>query len=568
MVQPSIISILIFLTAMLLAWPLGKYMAGVYKGERSWLSFLEPVENFIYKICGINPLIEMNWKQYLVSLLSINFIWLLWAVLILLLQGHLFLNPAHNPSMEWSLAINSAISFLTSTNVQHYSGETGATYFSQLAVFTFLQFLSAATSLAAGIALVRGLMHKSRESLGNFYRDFVRSLTRILLPLSIVAAILFLFSGMPMTFAGPHTVHTLQNDTVQVATGPVAAMIPIKELGSNGGGFFSANDAHPFENPNFFSFIIHSLIVLLLPMAFIFCIGYFLDEKKFSRMILIVMTIGLLLVTIPIIMEEVKGSPAISEMGAQNISGNMEGKEVRFGSYYSAYYSGINMAIPAGTITGMHDSYMPLSGIYMLVGMHIDAFFGGLGSGWINMFFYLIVATFIASLMIGRSPEIFGKKIETREMQLVIGVSVSQILVPLLFTAIACFIYLHYPGGNDTLNWLSNKGPHGFTTMLYEYVSCFAGNGSEFSELGNNTVFWNLTTSIVMLLGRFIPIIVAIMIGGFFLHKKYIPPSLGSLPTDSYTFGGFLLMTIIVLNALSLFSVYILGPISEHFMFR
>jgi len=245
----------------------------------------------------------------------------------------------------------------------------------------------------------------------------------------------------------------------------------------------------------------------------------------------------------------------------------LEGKEVRFGSFYSAYYSGINMAIPAGTITAMHDSYMPLSAVYMLIGMHIDAFFGGLGSGWINMFFYLIVATFIASLMIGRSPEIFGKKIEFKEMQLVVGVSVSQIFVPLLFAAIACFVYMQYPGGNDSLNWLSNKGPHGFTTMLYEYVSCFAGNGSEFSGLGNNSIFWNLTTALVMLLGRFIPIIIAIMIGGFLLHKKYIPPTFGSLRTDSYTFGGFLLMTIIVLNALSFFSAYILGPISEHFMF-
>jgi len=565
--QPSITGIFIFLTAALLAWPLGKYMAGVYKGEQYWLSHLERVENFFYKICRIDPATEMNWKQYLVSLLAINFIWLLFGVVILLFQGHLFLNPAHNPSMEWSLAINSAISFLTSTNVQHYSGETGATYLSQLAVFTFLQFLSAATSLAAGIALVRGLMHKSRECLGNFYRDFVRSLTRILLPLSIVAATLFLFSGMPMTFTGPQTVHTLQNDTIQVATGPVAAMIPIKELGSNGGGFFGANDAHPFENPDFFSFIIHCIIVLLIPIAFVVCIGYYINEKRFGRMIFIVMAIGLLLVTIPIIMQEVKGSPAISAMGVPNTSGNMEGKEVRFGSFYSAYYSGINMAIPAGTITGMHDSYMPLSGVYMLVGMHIDAFFGGLGSGWINMFFYLIVATFIASLMVGRSPEFFGKKIDSREMQLVVAVSVSQMFIPLLFTAIACVVYLHYPGGNGTLNWLSNKGPHGFTTMLYEYVSCFAGNGSEFSGLGNNTIFWNLTTAIVMLLGRYIPIVVAIMIGGFLLHKKYIPPTSGSLRTDSYTFGGFLLMTILVLNALSLFSVYILGPISEHFMF-
>ena len=506
----------------------------------------------------------MNWKQYLSAIFIVNATWFVWAMLLLLFQGKLFLNPAHNPSMEWSLALNSAISFITSTNLQHYAGESGATYLSQMAVFLFLQFVSAATSLAAGIAVVRGLSAGTGSDLGNFYKDFVRSLTRVLLPLSMIVAILFAFNGMPMTFRGPDKIRSISGDSVQVATGPVAAMIPIKELGSNGGGFFAANDAHPFENPNFFTFVIHVLIVLLLPMAFVFCIGEYLRSKRFGRMLFAVMTIGFLLVTIPIIVQEMRGNPALSAMGVENGAGNMEGKEVRFGSFYSAFYSGVNMVVPAGTLVAAHDSYMPLGSISMLVGMHIDAFFGGLGTGWINMFLYLIIAVFIATLMIGRTPEFFGRKIELREIQLASLVSVAQMLVPALFTAVACFVYVHYPGGNASLQWLSNKGYHGFTTFLYEYVSSMAGNGSEFSGLGNNTVFWNLSTAVVMLCGRFLPIAGALVIAGRLRQKKPVPVSSGSLAVDSVTFAAFLFIVIILLNALSFLPAFMLGPLAEH----
>src|ERR1700748_1043313 len=352
---------LIFLLAVSLAWPLGLYMSRVYKRERSCLDFLQPVETWIYRICKIDTRAEMNWKQYLSALFVINAVWLIWAFVLLLLQGHLWLNPAHNPSMSVSLALNSAVSFLTSTNLQHYAGETGATYLTQLAVFIFLPFVSAAPSLCAGILIVRSL--RKTSSPGNFYQDFTRSITRILLPLSIIAGTLFAFHGVPATFKGPDTIRTLQGDTVQVATGPAAAMLPIKELGSNGGGFFGANDAHPFENPNFFTFILHCIIILLLPMAFVCCIGHYLDDRAFSRTIFGVMTIGLLLVSLPIIREETKGNPMITAMGIDNRAGNMEGKETRIGSAFSAFYSGINSCVPAGTVTGMHDSYMPLSGL-------------------------------------------------------------------------------------------------------------------------------------------------------------------------------------------------------------
>jgi len=556
-------ALLIFVIAVLLAWAIATVMKKTYNNEGNFMDFLLPLEQLIYKLCQIDPLKEMTWKKYLVSLLVIQVFWFILGFLILLFQGHLFLNPAHIGDMEWTLALNSAISFLTSTNLQHYSGENGATYLSQIIVFTFLQLVSAATSLCAGVAVVRGLSSKSFVTLGNFYADFVRSCTRILLPLCIIVAAIFLFNGMPMTFNGPKDVITMQGDTAHVALGPVALMIPIKELGSNGGGFYGANCAHPFENPNYFTFIIHLLIVLLLPVAFIFFIGKYLGKAKFSRMLFFVMFAGFLITLVPILYCEVGGNPHLASMGISLHMGNMEGKEVRFGSFSSAFYSAVNMVIPAGTITGMHDSYMPLSAIGMLTGMQVDAFFGGLGTGWINMFIYLIIAVFIASQMIGRTPDLMGRKISIREMQVAIVVSVLSFAIPLILTAVASFVIKNYPGGNDSLGWISNKGPHGFTTMLYEYISSMAGNGSEFSGLGNNTPYWNLTTCIPMLAGRFVPIVGAFMIIGAYRTKIYTEPSEGVLKTDSLTFGIFLFSLIMILSVLSMFIVFILGPISE-----
>ena len=553
------------LIAVLLAWPVACLMKRVYNGEENFLDFLRPVERFIFKICRIDPDIPMDWKQYLFSLMLIQVLWLVFGFVILLIQGHLFLNPAHIPGMEWTLALNSAISFVTSTNLQHYSGETGATYLSQLIVFMFLQFVSAATSLCAGVAIVRGLSAKSITGPGNFYHDFVLSGTRILLPLCLLVAVIFMLYGMPMTFYGPNQVVTLQGDTAQVALGPVAAMIPIKELGSNGGGFYGANCAHPFENPNFITFIVHVIILMLLPVAFVFFIGLYLDQKKFSRMLFTVMLAGFILTLIPIVYSECAGNNHIANMGIAQPVGNMEGKEVRYGGFYSGFYSAINMVIPAGTVTGVHDSYMPLSAVGMLIGMQVDAFFGGPGTGWINMFIYLIIAVFIATLMIGRTPELLGRKISLTEVQVAVTISILSFAVPIILTAIACFIYLHYPGGNDVLGWLSNKGAHGFTTMYYEYVSSMAGNGSEFSGLGSNTPFWNLTTCIPMLLGRFMPIIGAFIIIGSYRTKQYVEPSIGTLRSDSSTFGLFLFSIILILTVLSMFIILMLGPLSEYF---
>ncbi|MBC8111473.1 MAG: potassium-transporting ATPase subunit A [Verrucomicrobia bacterium] len=557
--------LLIFVLSIFLAWVVGKYLSGVFKGKKTFLDFLQPIENFIFKIANINPTAEMNWKQYIPAVLIINGVWLLYAFVLLLVQGNLPLNPSGNPSMEWTLALNSAISFLTSTNLQHYSGETGATYLSQIAVFTFLQFVSAGTSLAVGVAVVRGLVAGTGQNLGNFYQDFVKSCTRVLMPISLMVAVIFIFKGMPMTFEGSQELITLQGDTVQVARGPVAAMIPIKELGSNGGGYFGTNTAHPFENPDFFTFIIHNIIVFLLPVAFIFMIGFFLNRKKFAWMIFGVMTAGFILLAIPIMYQEVQGNPAIAKMGITQITGNMEGKEIRFGAWYSAFYCAENVVIPAGTLVSMHDSFMPLSGISMLLAMLIDGFYGGIGTGWLNMFIYIIIAVFVGTLMIGRTPEIFGRKVGIPEIQIAIGITVIQPVTYLTFTAIACAVYLNQ--GNEVLGWLSNPAAHGFTTMLYEYVSSYAGNGSGFEGLGDNTPFWNLTTAFVMLVGRFVPIFGALIIAGLLAEKQYIPPSLGTLKVDSISFNLFLLLVIAIVNALSMFSTLILGPVIDHFQF-
>ncbi len=565
MVTDTIAVSIIVIVCVLLSIPLGRYMARVYKGEKSVLDFVAPVEKYLYRFCKIDPEKDMGWKQYLLALLCINAVWLVWALVILLNQGKIFMNPAGNPSMDWALAFNSAISFLTSTNLQHYSGESGATYFSQLAVFMFLQFVSAATSLCAGIAVVRGLQNEG-AGLGNFYVDFIKSCTRLLLPLCIITALFFLVNGMPMTLSGPQKIVTLQGDTVSAATGPVAAFVPIKELGSNGGGFFGANDAHPFENPDFITFIIHIIIVFLLPLAFIFMIGFYLKKLKFANMLVLVMMAGFVMVTIPIITQEIKGNPAIAKMGIDVSSGNIEGKEVRFGSFYSAFYAGENVVVPAGTLAGMHDSFMPLSGAAMLVAMQVDAFFGGVGTGWINMFIFLIIAIFLATLMIGRTPELFNKKLGVEEMQLAVGITVLQIAVPYLFTALAAFVYVNHPGGNGSLGWLSNPGPHGFTTMLYEFISSAAGNGSGFEGLGDNTVFWNITTGITMFCGRFIPMAGAIIIAGKLKNKKAGHESVGSLKTDSVTFGTFLFFLIIVLSVLSALPAIMLGPLSDFYV--
>ncbi len=559
------VPLLILITAiLLLAAVFGKYMFAVYNESPTWLDFLKPAEASVYRISRVNSRQQMTWKQYALALIAINTLWWLMAFLLLLFQARLPLNPAGNPSMSWHLALNTSISFLTSTNLQHYSGESGATYFTQIVVFTFLQFVSAATSLAAGVAIVRGFSKKSGSYIGNFFNDLLLSITRVLLPLCILAAILLMFCGVPMNFNKPATITTLQGEHVTVANGPVAAMLPIKELGSNGGGFFGANDAHPFENPNILSFIIHIVMVLLLPAAFIFFVGFYLDEKKFSRMLVFIMLIGFIMLAIPIIQQEIKGNPAQQKLGISVLQGNMEGKEVRLGATLSSFYAGLNIVVPAGTTVSAHDSYMPLAGVYMLLGMQIDAFFGGVGSGWINMLIFLIIAIFIGSLMIGRTPELFGRKINMQQIQAAMIIYLFQPLVCLGLTGIAIAVYTKLNSAGNPLEWFGNNGPHNFTAVLYEFTSSYAGNGSNFGSLGNNTIFWNLTTAFAMLCGRFVPLLGGLYIAGLMRQQIYTPASVGTLKIDSLSFGVLLFFVIIVLQSLTMFSSFVLGPINEH----
>ncbi len=559
-----------FIATVLLAIPLGKYIAKVFAGERTMLDFLAPAERFFFRVSGIDATREMDWKENLLALLTINFVWFLYAMVILMIQGSLPLNPDHNPSMSPDLAFNTAISFLVNCNLQDYSGETGVSYFTQIGVLMFLQFVSAATGVAALAVVINAMKERTTDKLGNFYNYFVKTITRILLPLSVIVAVIFLLNGMPMTWEGKDTITTLQGDTVQVSRGPVAAFVPIKHLGTNGGGFFGVNSAHPLENPNYLTCIIELMAQSLLPMALVFALGYYLKRRKLAVMIFSVMTIGFLLLTIPTIMLEVKGNPMITHMGVDTYSGAMEGKEVRFGAAISAYWSILTTVISTGSVNAMHDSFMPLSGMNQMLGMMVNCFYGGKGVGILNFYIFIIIAVFISGLMVGRTPEFLGKKIEAREMKIAILIALLHPFLILVGTALSSYFAAHDTAmgwwfSGKASGWLSNGGYHGFSQMLYQYTSSSANNGSGFEGLSDNNPFWNITAGIVMILGRFLPIIGPVAIAGILAKKKYIPESAGTLQTDTATFGLMVFGVIFIIAALAFFPSLALGPIAEHF---
>ncbi|MBP6680339.1 MAG: potassium-transporting ATPase subunit KdpA [Saprospiraceae bacterium] len=553
--------VFMFGLTLLLAIPFGRYIAKVYHGEKSLLDFMAPVENLFYRISGINAQREMTWKESMVALLTINLVWFLFAMFILMAQGWLPLNPDSNPSMTADLAFNTAISFMVNCNLQHYSGETGVTYLSQLVGLMFLQFVSAATGLAAAAILFNALKERTTDKLGNFYNYFVKSLTRILLPLSVVVAIIFLFNGMPMTLEGKDTITSMQGDTVQVSTGPVAAFVPIKHIGTNGGGYFGTNSAHPFENPNYLTNIVQQVAQFIIPLAMVFALGFYLKKRKFSWMVFGVMTVGFLCLVIPNIVMEQQGNPQIAQMGVDMSSGAMEGKEVRFGAAASAYWSILTTVISTGSVNSFHDSFMPLSGMNQMLAMMVNGFYGGVGVGMLNFFVFVIIAVFISGLMVGRTPELFGKKVEAREVKIAVIVTLMSAILIKGGTAIAAYMFTADP----SLPWLNNPGFHGFSEMLYEFTSANANNGSGFEGLGDNNPFWNISTGIVLILGRFIPIIGPIAIAGILANKKYIPESAGTLRTDNVTFGIMIFAVIFILTALSYFPALALGPIAEFF---
>lgn len=553
--------IFMFGLTVLLAIPFGRYIANVYSGEKSLLDFMAPLENFFFRVSGINAQREMTWKESMVAMLTINLVWFLFTMFVLMAQGWLLLNPDGNPSMTPDLAFNTAISFMVNCNLQHYSGETGVTYLSQLVALMFLQFVSAATGMAAAAIFFNALKERTTDKLGNFYNYFMKSLTRILLPLSVVVAIIFLFNGMPMTFEGKDTITSIQGDTVQVSTGPVAAFVPIKHLGTNGGGYFGTNSAHPFENPNYLTNIVQQVAQLIIPMAMVFAFGFYLNRRKLSWMIFSVMTIGFLCLVIPNMVMEVHGNPEIAKMGVDMSSGAMEGKEVRFGTPASAYWSILTTVISTGSVNSFHDSYMPLSGMNEMLAMMVNGFYGGVGVGLLNFFIFIIIAVFISGLMVGRTPEFLGKKVEAREVKIAVIVTLLSAILIKGGTALAAY----WMTADPSLPWLNNPGFHGFSEMLYEFTSANANNGSGFEGLGDNNPFWNISTGIVLILGRFIPIIGPIAIAGLLAGKKYIPESAGTLKTDTPTFGVMIFAVIFIVTALSYFPALALGPIAEFF---
>ncbi len=555
--------IVMYVIMVLLAIPLGRYIAKVYEGQKTWLDpVLAPIDKLFFKASGIHPEREMNWKQHMLALLTINLVWALFSMFILMNMSWLPLNPDGNPSMTADLAFNTTISFVSNTNLQHYSGETGVSYLGQLTLMLF-QFVSAGTGMAACAAVFNAMKERTTDKLGNFYNYFVKSCTRILLPLSIIVAVILVFNGTPMTFKGKDQFISVQGDTVHVSRGPAAAMIAIKQLGTNGGGYYGANSAVPMENPNYFTNMVENICIVLIPIALVFALGHILKRKRLAWVIFGVMTVGFLIYAIPSIYLEMKGNPAIGHLGISQPLGSMEGKEVRFGPAASAYWGITTTVTSNGSVNSMHDSFTPLTGMFAMLGMMVNNFYGGVGVGFLNFYIYIIIAVFISGLMVGRTPEFLGKKIEAKEMKIATIVALLHTFLILSFTALASYLFAHNP--TAYAGWLNNPGNHGFSEMLYEFTSSSANNGSGFEGLGDGVPFWNIACGTVMLLSRFLPIIGPVAIAGILAKKKFIPESAGTLKTDTGTFGIMVFAVIAIVAALSFFPGLALGPIAEFF---
>lgn len=551
--------------AILMAYPLGKYIAKVYKGKKSCLDFMKPVERWMFRLSGINPEREMNWKQFLRALLTVNLFWFIWGMVLLTAQGILPLNPDGNAGQTVHQAFNTCISFLVNCNLQHYSGESGLTYFTQLSVIMLFQFITAATGMAAMAGIMKALAAKTTRTIGNFWKYLMLSCTRILLPLSLIVGFVLILQGVPMTFDGKMKVQTLEGTTQYVSQGPAAAIVSIKQLGTNGGGYFGTNSAHPLENPNYLTDIVECCSILLIPMAMVFAFGFYLERKKLGYSIFGVMLFAYIVGIVINVNQETGGNPRISQMGIDQLHGAMEGKEVRIGSAATALWSVATTVTSNGSVNGMHDSMMPLSGMVETLNMQINTWFGGVGVGWMNYFTFIIIAVFISGLMVSRTPEFLGKKVEAREMKIASIVALLHPFIILTGTALATWLFIHAPGfvaGEG--GWLNNHGYHGLSEMLYEFTSSAANNGSGFEGLGDNTWFWNISCGIVMILGRYLPIIGQVAIAGLLAKKKFTPESAGTLRTDTVTFGVMTFVVIFIVAALSFFPAQALSTIAEH----
>lgn len=547
---------LIVLILILITKPLGTYLFRIAKYEdMSKKGFFNSIDNFIYRVIGVDKTSVMGWKEYSKAFIITNIIMIFTAFIILILQFMLPLNPTRAQGMNFALAFNTAISFMTNTNLQHYAGESGISFLSQMLVIVFLMFASAASGIATAFAIMRGIAQK-RDDLGNFYVDFTRIITRLLLPFSIVITLVLVSQGVPQTFGGIQKAFTLQGETQNIITGPVAVLESIKHIGTNGGGFFGANSAHPFENPNPFTNLIEILSMMIVPAALVYTFGLMVNSKKHARVLfisLIIIFIGL--TSVGIYSETHVGKP-YTNTTMNNLLGNMEGKETRFGASDSAIFAGVTTAFTTGSVNSMHDSYTPIGGGVPLTFMMLNTVFGGEGAGIENVILYAILTVFITGLMVGRTPEYLGNKIETREIKLA---ALAILIHPLLILfASAVTIVLGLANSHIT-----NPGFHGLTQMIYEFTTAAANNGSEFAGFVGNTSYMNIMTGILMFIGRYVTIIMLIAIAGSMAKKTKLQPSTGTFRTDNALFGVLFVSVIMIVGALTFFPALILGPISE-----
>ena len=557
---------------MVLVIPMGTYLYHITTGRKTFADpVFDRIDNGIYRICKIDRQ-GMNWKQYALSLLTTNAVMIFAGYLILRLQGSLFLNPNGTGAMEPTLAFNTIISFMTNTNLQHYAGESGLSYLSQTLVIIFMMFTSAATGYAACMAFIRGITGTGKD-MGNFYEDMIRIMTRVLIPVSIVIALILVSQGTPENYTADLTVQTLEGKNQDIAMGPMAALVAIKHLGTNGGGFLGANSSTPLENPTILSNMVEMYAMAILPGACVIVFGRMFHDKNkkaqaekkgtrpmFGRQagpvfgaMAILFLVGLMIC----FFAEKAGNPVLEQAGLSQAMGNMEGKEVRFGISQSALFTTVTTSFTTGTVNNMHDSLTPLGGMVPLLHMMLNCVFGGKGVGFMNMIMYAILAVFLCGLMIGRTPEYLGKKIEGREMKLIV---IVLILHPLLILGFSALAVVNQAG----LAGITNPSFHGLSQVLYEFASSAANNGSGFEGLADNTGFWNMTTGVVMFLGRYIPIIAQIAIAGSLLAKRRMNESVGTLRTDNVLFMLILVFIVYIFAALTFFPALALGPIAEH----
>jgi K+-transporting ATPase ATPase A chain len=560
------LTLMVFVLAVI---PMGKYMYHIAVREKTFGDpFFDRVDNGIYKICRIDRK-GMDWKTYALSLLMTNGVMVLAGYLVLRLQYLLFLNPNGIEGMEPTLSFNTIISFMTNTNLQHYSGESGLSYLGQMLVIIFMMFTSAASGYAACMAFCRGLAGRKKD-LGNFYEDMVRITTRILLPWSLIFGLVLIWQGCPQTFGGNITVETIQGKLQDFAMGPVAALEIIKHLGTNGGGFFGANSSAPFENPTIITDMIELISMMILPGACVLTFGKMCRERKKEteavkepvfgkqgRTIFAAMSAIFLIGLIVCFVSEKAGNPALETAGISQDMGSMEGKEVRFGIDQSALFTTVTTSFTTGTVNNMHDTLTPLGGMVPLLHMMLNCVFGGKGVGLMNMLMYAILTVFICGLMVGRTPEYLGKKIEGREMKLVALVLIIHPLLILGFSALAVSTQAGMDG-------ITNPGFHGLSQVLYEYASASANNGSGFEGLSDNSYFWNITTGLAMFFGRYIAIIAQLAIAGSLLAKRRVKASVGTMRTDNAVFAVLLVFIVYIFAALTFFPALALGPIAEH----